>query len=184
LPQLFGLLRPEIVGPRHSARTPAAFMTAAHLSRSAPRKAELLWRGDLGINGLVAFAGIVPGGIPGAPRGDGCARDQPRAAEPSPHRSSCLGKWHSPEECVASGERWRVTTREPRPESVGALSFLGGIDRATVHPPGYMDKPPVTNCTSYQIGCSNPTHAPSSLQNIRPSSDVICLALRATPWPT
>jgi PQQ-dependent catabolism-associated CXXCW motif protein len=41
-----------------------------------------------------------------------------------------------------------VTTREPRPESVGALSFLGGIDRATVdvlpHAPRPANLPPGT----------------------------------------
>jgi hypothetical protein len=40
---------------------------------------------------------------------------------------------------------------------------------------------PVTNCTSYQIACSNPTHAPSSLQNIRPSAQAFARPSNLNP---
>jgi hypothetical protein len=72
----------------------------------------------------------------GAPPGRlscfGRARNKRRTAgkhlfkEPSPLRPSSLRRWHSPEDGVASGERWRVT-RESPDVSVGALSFLGRV---------------------------------------------------------
>jgi hypothetical protein len=37
-------------------------------------------------------------------------------------RPNSIGKWHSPEDGVASGERWRVTTGEPRSQSPSGLS--------------------------------------------------------------
>src|SRR4029077_12835883 len=37
--------------------------------------------------------------------------------------TSSLGKWHSSEDGVASGERWRVTTGEPRTPRRGSLVF-------------------------------------------------------------
>jgi hypothetical protein len=69
----------------------------------------------------------------GAPPGRlscfGRARNKRRTAgkhlfkEPSPLRPSSLRRWHSPEDGVASGERWRVTTGEPRRLCRGSLVF-------------------------------------------------------------
>jgi len=59
-----------------------------------------------------------------------------------------------------------VSTVLPDSETA-ALQCGRAVDRATVHPPGYMDKAPrLARCRLWR------THAPSSLQNIRLSADV------------